>query len=118
MPHYQHRKSRMKFGQHILRSSRDAITGRNEPEDCVLNLYWYALLIASVLIVVAVFLYGIWGLLRVLNDLSLMANVSGPPPSALNRATLDATVRGFEMRRSQFDLQKATRGEVIPDPSR
>ena len=108
----------MKFGQHILRSSRDAITGRNEPEDRVLNLYWYALLIASVLIVVAVFLYGIWGLLRVLNDLSLMANVSGPPPSALNRATLDATVRGFEMRRSQFDLQKATRGEVIPDPSR
>jgi hypothetical protein len=104
----------------IAQSAGAIIAARHEPEGVriLANLYWRTLLVAFLLIVTGVLMYGISGLLRVLNDLNGTTSVSASPPSALNRATLNATIRNFENRRLHFDLLKTTGREVIPDPSR
>ena len=99
---------------------REAMSRRHEPEGVRIlsNIYWRTLVLVEILIVGLAIAYGIWGLLRVLSDLGAISAASAPPPSALNRGVLDATVSGFEKRQAQFDLLKSSRGEPIADPSR
>lgn len=108
----------MKFN--ITKSTRVIVAGRHEPEGIrtISSLYWSALLAGFFLTVIAVLIYGVLGLMRILHDLNGTGKASLPPQSALNRATLDATLRGFKDRQSQFDLLKATKGKTITDPSR
>ncbi len=110
----------MKFHSDILGNARAAYEARHEPEGLrrLSDFYWRAVLITAFLVLIFVFLYGIWGLLRVLNDLGTTTGTSTPPPPTLNRATLNATVREFELREKQFNLLKTTRGATVPDPSR
>ena len=102
------------------KSARVVIAERHESEGIrvLSNLYWCALLVIFFLIIVAVLSYGVLGILRILRDSNETANVSAPPPPALNRSTLEGVVQGFEDRQSYFNLLKTTRGKVISDPSR
>ncbi len=104
------------FTKHL----RGTTISRHEPEGVrvLSDLYWRIVISIAALLTVLSLGYGVWGLLRVLDSLSSFVLVPAPPPPALNRAILDATMRGFEIRRTQFELLKATPGEVIPDPSR
>ncbi len=108
----------MKFN--LTKSTRVIVAGRHEPEGIrtLASLYWSALLAGFFLIVIAVLIYGVLGLMRILNDLNGTGKVSTLPQSALDRAALDVTLRGFENRQSQFDLLTTTRGKTITDPSR
>ena len=108
----------MKFD--FIKRTSAVVAGRHEPERIrvLANLYWRALLVVFLIIVITVLLYGIFGTLRVLRDLNGPGNVSAPPPPSLDRTILNAIIEGFENRQSQFNLLKTTRGKVIPDPSR
>ncbi|MEK7133808.1 MAG: hypothetical protein AAB804_01930 [Patescibacteria group bacterium] len=110
----------MKFDISMLGAFGSAVSHRHEPEGIrvLSNVYWRALIVTAFLVTACVLLYSIWGLMRVLNNLGATSGASAPPPSALDRAALDATVAGFEKRQEQFDLLKKNRGTAIPDPSR
>ncbi|MDO8514406.1 MAG: hypothetical protein Q7S50_02585 [bacterium] len=110
----------MKFKIDIFNRARDAYAVGHEPEGRRLlsDIYWRTILVAALLILVCVFLYGTWVLMRVLDDLGATADVSAPPPPALSRAMLKEMVQGFEMRQSQFETMKKSPPAAIPDPSR
>lgn len=110
----------MKLKIDIFKAVRDAYTAGYEPEGhrILSDMYWRALLVAALLVLVCVFLYGTWVLMRVLNDLGATADQSAPPPPALSRATLKEVVSRFEMRQSQFEVIKKNVPTAIPDPSR
>ena len=110
----------MKFGGNIWRSITETLRNRHEPEEIrrLSDLYWYTLLIAAFLVLVLVFLYGTWVLIRVLHDLGAAPDTSPPPPPALNRAALNATVQEFETRQAEFENLKKASPPPITDPSR
>lgn len=97
-----------------------AIVSRHEPEGMrvLSDIYWRTLLSIATLLVLSALVYGVWGLLRVLDDLNSVVRVSAPPPPAINRGVLNATMEGFETRSTQFELLKTKPGEIIHDPSK
>ncbi|PIR84141.1 hypothetical protein COU18_00070 [Candidatus Kaiserbacteria bacterium CG10_big_fil_rev_8_21_14_0_10_51_14] len=104
----------------LTKQARTALAGRHEPEGIrvLASLYWSVLLVLSFFIVMAVLIYGILGLLRILHDLNGTENLSTPPSSGLNRTELKEVLEGFENRAAQFEFLKTTRGASVPDPSR
>src|SRR3989338_8881374 len=96
----------MRFAPPIFRRFGKVLSSRHEPEGVrtLANLYWRTLLLVAFVAVILVFVYGIWGLLRVLDDLGAMVKVSAPPAPVLNRDVLDVTVEGINARRAQFEL--------------
>ena len=110
----------MKSSTDILNKIRDAYAARYEPEGLrpLSDIYWRGLLLLAFLVLVCVFLYGTWGLVRVLNGLSAGADTSAPPPPPLSRAALSKTIRDFELRRAQFETLQTNPSATIPDPSR
>lgn len=110
----------MKFGSTIWRNLRETLSDRYEPEHIrsLADLYWRTLLVTAFVVLVFVFLYSTWGLLRVLNNLSATLDTSAPPPPALNRSLLNATVRAFEDRKTRFEELKANPPAPVKDPSR
>jgi hypothetical protein len=107
----------MTFGSNLLHQLGDVVTSR-EPEGvrALSNLYWRALIMTAVVVLLCVFAYSGWGLLRVLNDLGMTSGTSTSPAPVLSRAALDAVVQGFEERQQQFEALKKNRGAAIPDP--
>jgi len=110
----------MKFGGDMLKNIGETIKNRHEPEEIrrFSDLYWYSLLISAFVVLILVFLYSTWALLRILNDLSSAPDTSGPPPPALNRAELNAVIQEFESRETEFENLKAARAPARTDPSR
>ena len=110
----------MKFGSTLWKDLPEMLRAGYEPEytRALASLYWRTLLVLAFIVVVLVFLYSTWGLLRVLDNLSSALDTSAPPPPALNRAELNATIRAFEMRKTQFEQLKANPPLTIPDPSK
>ena len=109
----------MKFFTAFWKGIGEMLTVRDEPQHIRrrTDLYWRGLLLAAFVILVFVFLYSIWGLTRILDDLSVALDTSAPPPPALNRGELTAAVNAFEARRAEFDALKANRSAGIKDPS-
>ncbi len=109
----------MKFGHHMWERFKGVIALRHDPEGAhiISDMYWRALLLVSLSVVILALVYGVWGLLRVLDELGSSARVSVPPPPALNRAALGAAVDGINARRAQFEFLRSNSGRVIPDPS-
>lgn len=110
----------MRSSTNIFKRTHDAYAAGYEPEGLrrLSDIYWRALLVGAFLLLVCVFLYSTWGLLRVLEDLGATANSATPPPSPLNRALLNETLHAFETRQSQFQTFKTNPPAAIPDPSR
>lgn len=104
----------------MLRYVGDALSSRHEPEGVrtLSNLYWRALLLVAFLVVVLILTYGMWGLLRVLGDLSAAVKAPAPAAPILDRRLLDATVEGIQVRRGQFEVLGAGSDKAILDPSR
>lgn len=109
----------MTFGSNLLHQLGDVITSR-EPEGvrALSNLYWRVLIMTAVAVLLCVFAYSGWGLLRVLNDLGTTSGTSATPTPVLSRTALDAVVQRFGERQQQFEALKKNRGATIPDPSR
>ena len=109
----------MKFFTAFWKGIRDAFTGRDEPERTrkVADLYWRGLLLAAFVILVLVFLYSIWGLTRILDDLGAALDTSAPPPPALDRSKLNAAVSAFDARKTEFEVLKTSPRPAIKDPS-
>src|SRR3989344_7442295 len=110
----------MKIGGNITKGISDALKNRHEPEEIhrLADLYWGALLAGAFIVLILVFLYSTWVLLRVLSSLGAAADTSRPPPSALSRSVLNATVGKFIARQAEFDSLKTSPPQTIPDPSR
>lgn len=98
----------------------DVIAGRHEPEGVrrLADFYWRGILIIAFLAIIGAVAYGIVDLLGVLNDLASTPDTAAPPPPALNRAILNATVEEFQTRQSQFSDPTSVPTSLIPDPSR
>ena len=109
----------MKYLTAFWNGIHDSFTGRDEPDRIrkVADLYWRGLLLAAFVILVFVFLYSIWGLTRILDNLSVALDTSAPPPPALNRMELNAAVSAFDARRAQFEALKTDRSTAVKDPS-
>ena len=109
----------MKFFNMLWKELRETLNDGNEPDHIRLlaDLYWKVLLLLAFIILVVVFLYSTWGLVRILNDLSVALDTSAPPPPALNRGELNATVSAFETRKTQFEELKTNPPAAIKDPN-
>jgi len=109
----------MKLFIPFWKGAREVLTGRDDPQRVrrIADLYWRGLLLAAFVILVFVFLYSIWGLTRILDNLSVALDTSAPPPPALNRMELNAAVSAFDARRAQFEALKTDRSTAVKDPS-
>ena len=109
----------MKYLTAFWNGIHDSFTGRDEPDRIrkVADLYWRGLLLAAFVILVFVFLYSIWGLTRILDDLGAALDTSAPPPPALDRSKLNAAVSAFDARKTEFEVLKASPRPAIKDPS-
>lgn len=109
----------MKFGGTVWKELPEVINAGYEPEHTrsLANLYWRAIIASAFVVLVVVFLYSTWVLLRVLNDLGSSVDNSVLPRPALNRAELTATIRAIEERKAQFEALKASPPAAITDPS-
>lgn len=109
----------MKIPFFSRKKSTAEVVSRHEPEGVrvLADMYWKTLLVLAVVVTIGAIVFGVWGLLRVLDAIGSAVRIAPPPPPALNRAVLDATMRGFENRRTNFERLKTTPGETIPDPS-
>lgn len=109
----------MKFGGKVWNELPELIKSGYEPEHTrsLANLYWRAIIVSAFVILVIVFLYSTWVLLRVLNDLGSSVETSALPRPALNRAELTATVNAFKERKAEFEALKANPPAAIKDPS-
>lgn len=109
----------MKFRTDMLNSVRDIYTNRYDPEGVHVfaRIYWRVLLTTAFLILIASMAYGEWDLYGVLRDLGNVPERALPSP-VLERASLNATLVGFEERRSAYEALRARQGAQVPDPSR
>lgn len=109
----------MRFFTMLWKELRETLNDGNEPDHIRLlaDLYWKAILLLALLTLVLVFLYSTWGLVRILGGLSAALDTSAPPPPALNRSELNATVRAFETRKMQFEDLKTNPPAAIRDPN-
>ncbi|MBI5457572.1 hypothetical protein HY971_02505 [Candidatus Kaiserbacteria bacterium] len=109
----------MKFGGTPWKDLPEMIKAGYEPEytRSLADLYWRTLIVSAFVVLVLVFLYSTWVLLRILNDLGGSPDTSVLPAPMLNRTELNATVRAFEERKAQFDALKANPPAVVKDPS-
>lgn len=109
----------MKFFTILWKELRETFHNRNEPDNVRLlaDVYWKALLFSALLILVIVFLYSTWGLVRILGNLSVALDTSAPPPPALNRGDLNATIKAFEARETQFVDLKTNPSAEVKDPN-
>ncbi|OGG52055.1 hypothetical protein A3C18_01995 [Candidatus Kaiserbacteria bacterium RIFCSPHIGHO2_02_FULL_54_11b] len=109
----------MKFGSTLWRDLRETLRGKYEPARVrvLADLYWRTLLTVTFVALVLVFLYSTWGLLRILDSLGAALDTSAPPPAALDRSELNATIQAFEARKTQFEDLKTNLPAAIRDPS-
>ncbi len=103
----------------LWKELRETLNDGNEPDHIRLlaDLYWKAILLSAFVTLVGVFLYSTWGLVRILEDLSVALDTSAPPPPALNRGELNAMVSAFETRKTQFEDLKTSPPAAIKDPN-
>lgn len=109
----------MKFFNVLWKALRETLNDRNEPDHIrlIADVYWKAILVLAFTVLMAVFLYSTWGAVRILGDLSKALDTAAPPPPALNRAELDAVVRAFETRKTEFEALKRSSSGDVRDPS-
>ncbi len=109
----------MRFFNSMWGELRETFDNKNEPDHLrlIADLYWKALLILALGILVAVFSYSTWGAVRILGDLSKALDTSAPPPPALNKGELNVVVRAFEARKTEFEVLKRNSIVDIKDPS-
>lgn len=109
----------MRFFNVFWRGLREVFNNGNEPDHIRLmaDLYWKALLILAFSILAGVFLYSTWGAVRILGDLSKAIDTAPPPPPALNRGELNAVMRAFEARKTDFEILKKNPTGDVRDPS-
>lgn len=109
----------MKFFSTWWRDVTEVLSDRSNPHHIRLlaDWYWKGILLFAFVVVASVFAYGIFGLTRILGGLSVALDTSAPPPPALNRAQLDATVAAFEARKAAFEALKTDRSAAVKDPS-
>ena len=109
----------MTFGTDIWKAIRDIYAKRHDPEGAraFAVVYWRVLLAMAFLILVASITYGEWDLYGVLHDLG-EAPASTLPPAALDQASLNAAVTGFQARAGAYDALRAHSAGTFSDPSR
>ena len=109
----------MKFFNMLWKELRETLNDGNGPDHIRLlaDLYWKALLLLAFVTLAVVFLYSTWGLVRILKDLGVALDTAAPPPPALNRGELNATVNAFETRKVQFEELKTNPPAGVKDPS-
>lgn len=110
----------MKTFNVIWRRIRDLYGGRYQPEGLrpLAELYWRSLLVVSFFAIWFAILYGIWDMTGVLSTLAASPDTSPPPPSTLNKMTLDALVQEFDFRQQGFDSFTPATAPAVADPSR
>lgn len=109
----------MRFFNVLWKELREMFRNGNEPDHIrlIADLYWKALLVLALSVLVAVFVYSTWGAMRILGDLSNALDTAAPPPPALNRGELNAVIHVFETRKTEFDALKNNSTGGIKDPS-
>ena len=110
----------MKTHTDIFASARAAYANRQEPERLrfLTRVYWRISLALTCVTVLAAI---VWGTLQLSDALSALGGASNTesvtPKPVLDRATLRATLLGFDARQVRFDTLKKG-GVMVPDPSR
>lgn len=109
----------MKFFYTWWKSVRDVFSDRSDPHRIHLlaDWYWKGMLLVAFVVVASIFAYGLFSLTRILSGLSGALDTSAPPPPALNRSQLDATVAAFDARKAAFEALKTNRSVGVKDPS-
>jgi hypothetical protein len=111
------------FKQPTLSNIRATYTRLYEPEyvRSFTEIYWYSLLASSLVIAIVASVYGATTFLGVV----ALLDASGPGSTAsphitspLDQSLLDATLGGFELRRSHLAAMQVEHIVPIADPSR
>jgi hypothetical protein len=110
----------MKFSADIFGTFREFIDGKSEPEGVrvIALVYWRVLLCSALVALVAIFFYGTWDLIGVLNAIAASTDTSAPPPAPFSRSALEDTVRTFKIRQTNFLNFKSSPPALIADPNR
>lgn len=109
----------MKFFNTQWRDAGEILSDRSDPHHLhiLADWYWKGVLLLAFIAMASVFTYSIFVLVRIQSGLSAVLDTSAPPPPALNRAELDATVAAFDARKAAFDVLKTNRSVEVKDPS-
>lgn len=107
------------FTMHIFHYIQNLRAYSSNPEHArtLLALYWRILLGSTCALVLAVFIYGGWQLVSIMNDAaSMQSSVADHSKSApINTPQVDTVLRGFVGRQAQFEELK-TKAPAITDP--
>lgn len=110
----------MMFQINITKKLRGMYENRYEPESlrALADVYWRGLLVVALVVAMCVVAYGIWSLLRILDDLGKTPDTTPRPTPVLSRSALNSTLQAFDTRSTQFDSFKKNPPAAPSDPSK
>jgi len=106
---------------HVFHYIKNLRANSSEPENlrALFALYWRTLLVCTGILIIVIFVYGVWQILDVMNESPAVQTdasaPSGPQSAPINTAQADSVFQGFARRQAQFDAHK-TQAPAIADP--